>query len=78
VSRLLDLTARRHPERTAGWRSGRPSIADVPSAHLQYPAVAAAVSSGVMPLEGEAFEPSRAVSGAEVIAVVDRLEAFAR
>jgi tetratricopeptide (TPR) repeat protein len=79
VNRLLDLTARRHPERTAAWRSGRPRIADVPSEHLQYPAVAAAVTSGVMPLlEGGTFGPSRAVSGTEVVAVVDRLEALAR
>ena len=78
VSRLLDLTSRRHPERPAAWRSGRPRIADVPSAHLLYPAIAAAVTSGVMPLEEGSFEPSRAVSGAEVTAVVDRLEALAR
>jgi tetratricopeptide (TPR) repeat protein len=79
VSRLLGLAARRHPERTSPWKLARPEIADVPNDHLQYPAIAAAVTSGVMPLlEGGAFGPSGAVSGTELFGVVDRLEALAR
>jgi Tfp pilus assembly protein PilF len=79
VSRLLDLAARRRPERAATWMSGRPRISDLPGEHLLYPAVAAAVTSGVMPLlEDGAFGPSRAVSGAEAIGVIDHLEVLAR
>lgn len=56
----------------------RPAIADVTPTHLSYPAVSFVVASGLMPmLEGNRFQVSRAVSGAEAIAVVERLRALA-
>jgi hypothetical protein len=57
----------------------RPTIADVPAAHLSYPDVAVAVSSGIMELvDGGMFRPARIVTGAEAVGVVDRLERLAK
>jgi len=57
----------------------QPKIADMPPSHLVYPAAAVAVASGVMPLvDGERFEVNRAVTGAEAVAVIDRLQALTR
>lgn len=56
----------------------RPAIADVSAAHLSYPAVAAAVASGVMDLyEGRRFEVARPVSGAEALDAVTRVRGLA-
>ena len=76
VSRLLTLMAADDPalqKRIAE----RPKIADMSAGHLNYPAAAAAVAAGVMPLlEDGRFEVSRAVTGAEAIEVIDRLRAL--
>lgn len=74
VSRVLALlgsdavkSARRQP------------VADMPADHLSYPAVSAAVASGVIPLlEGGLFRPSRVVTGPEALEAIGRLEALAR
>jgi tetratricopeptide (TPR) repeat protein len=72
VSRVL--AALQHPST----REPRPVIGDVAGDNQNYAAVAAAVASGVMPLEGGLFRPSRIVSGAEAVDVVGRLESLAR
>jgi tetratricopeptide (TPR) repeat protein len=78
VSRMVTLLSARDPvlrKRIAE----RPTIADMNTGHLSYPAAAVALASGVMPLlDGGRFQPGRAVSGAEAIEVVDRLRALAR
>jgi hypothetical protein len=51
-----------------------PAITDVGADHLRYKDVAAAVGSGVMSLEGTYFRPSRVVSGAEAVDVIQKLE----
>jgi hypothetical protein len=57
------------------WQSDRREIKDVSAAHLNYEAVAASVSSGILPLSDDGtFQLSRPVSGAEAVAAVDRLE----
>lgn len=62
-------------EDVARWRAARPTLADVPSTHLAFPAIAAAVASGAMSLVDDTrFVPGRAVSGAEALAAVARLE----
>jgi tetratricopeptide (TPR) repeat protein len=77
VSRVVTLIAARDPALRKRI-SERPKIADMSPGHLSYPAVAVAVTSGVLPLlEGQRFQVSRAVSGAEAIAAVDRLRALA-
>ena len=79
VSRLLPLAAADSPQRLAKWREGRPKLADVPEAHLVYPAAALTVQAGVLSLlPDEVFAPGRIVSGAEAIEALDRVEAIWR
>lgn len=76
VRAALAMIARTHPAVQARL-AGQPAIADMNPAHLNYPAVAAAVSSGVLPLlDGDRFDIERPVSGAEAIAAIDRLRAL--
>ena len=77
VSRAVTLLS---PSRSAlrDVLAARPTIADMASGHLSYPAAAVAVASGVMPLdEGGRFDVSRAVSGADAADVIARLRALA-
>jgi tetratricopeptide (TPR) repeat protein len=78
VSRLLTLIESTRPELAGKWQGARVAINDVASTHLSYPAVSAAVASGVMPLAGGNFELLRGVSGAEAMDIISRLEALAR
>ena len=78
VSRLLTLIAATRPELAKKWQGARITIADVPSTHLNYPAVSMAVAAGVMPLSNGNFDLLRPVTGAEAMDVVGRLEALAR
>ncbi|HWI18776.1 MAG TPA: tetratricopeptide repeat protein [Vicinamibacterales bacterium] len=78
VSRLLALIGAAKPELAKKWQGARVAIGDVPSTHLSYPAVSAAVASGVMPLAGSNFELLRPVSGADALNIISRLEALAR
>jgi tetratricopeptide (TPR) repeat protein len=78
VSRILTLIASIRPDVASKWQGARLKISDVPPGHLNYPAVSAAVASGVMSLDGGAFQLLRAVSGAEALDVTARLEALTR
>lgn len=78
VSRLLQLIASAKPELAKKWQGARLAINDVAPGHLSYPAVSAAVASGVMSLSGGNFELLRAVTGAEAMEIISRLEALAR
>jgi tetratricopeptide (TPR) repeat protein len=79
VSRVLSLIAAEKPRLAARWRDPRQKFSDLAPGHLQYPAAARAVSSGVMsPAEGEAFQLSRPVTGAEAVDAIGRLAALAR
>ncbi len=78
VRRVLDLVAPRRPALAEQWNGARPAIADVPFSHLGYPAVAVAVGSGVMRLQDGAFSPAQGLTGAEAVAIVERLEELAR
>jgi tetratricopeptide (TPR) repeat protein len=73
---LLRIVGRTRPAVQARINS-RPTIPDVSTSHLNYPAIAAAVSAGVLPLDGGRFETERPVSGADAIAALDRLRALA-
>jgi tetratricopeptide (TPR) repeat protein len=78
VNRALSLIALRNPELAAKWQGARLTIADLPPAHLAYPAVSAAVAAGVMRLLPDGtFQLLRPVSGAEAVEIVGRLEALA-
>lgn len=78
VSRLLSLIAATKPELAKKWQGARVVIGDVGSTHLSYPAASIAVASGVMPLVAGNFELLRAVTGAEALEIISRVEALAR
>lgn len=75
VSRALGVL--RPAATVAGWDATAVTVTDVPAEHLAYPAVRRAVASGVLRLEGGAFNLLRPVTGAEVVDVVTRLSAMA-
>lgn len=54
--------------------TARPAIADVSPGHLSYQDVATAVAAGVMPLAEGRFGINSLVTGAEAIAVIERLQ----
>lgn len=76
VSRVVGLVARRRPDLRQKMNE-RPQVADMSTAHLDYPAVAVAVSTGVLSLSDGRFQVSRQVSGAEAIDAVTRLQMLA-
>jgi tetratricopeptide (TPR) repeat protein len=78
VARLLAKIAAQHPGRQPAWESARLKFSDLGPGHLAYPAASVAVASGVMKTApGDAFQPSRPVSGAEAIEAIDKLRALA-
>jgi len=78
VSRLLGLIARRQPALAEAWRSSSYKFTDLLPGHLSYPAAALAVKAGVMPaLDGQTFQLTRVVTGAEAVAAVEHLQRLA-
>ena len=78
VARLLAKIAAAHPGQRPQWETARLKFSDLSAGHLAYPAASVSVASGVMKTaSGDAFQPSRAVSGAEAIEAIDRLRALA-
>jgi tetratricopeptide (TPR) repeat protein len=78
VSRVLGLIAAVNPVAARKWQGAHVTINDVAPSHLSYPAVSAAVASGVMTLSNGNFELLRTISGAEATDIVTRLEALSR
>jgi tetratricopeptide (TPR) repeat protein len=78
ASRILSLIATEKPALAASWRNVRHRFPDVSAGHLAYPAASLAVEAGVMrPLEDGTFQLARAVTGAEAVAAVKKLEELA-
>jgi len=78
VARLLARIASQNPARARGWDGARLKFTDLLPSHLAYPAVSVAVASGVMKTAaGNAFQPSRAVTGAEAIEAITKIQALA-
>ena len=74
ANQILAVIAAENPKLGASWRNARRRFSDLPTGHLRYRAAAVAVEAGVMqPLEQDAFELSRPVTGAEAVAAVNRL-----
>jgi tetratricopeptide (TPR) repeat protein len=77
VTRVLNVVAARQQALAQSWRSARPMFSDLPPTHAAYPAAALAVGAGVLQAGPEnSFQPTRPISGAEAVAVMDRLEAL--
>ena len=75
VSRVVGIIAAGDPARGRRWQNARYAFSDLEPGHLQYPAASVAVAAGVLPvLDGNTFQLTRAVSGAEAIAAIARLE----
>ncbi|MGE3841987.1 MAG: S-layer homology domain-containing protein [Vicinamibacterales bacterium] len=77
VSRVLTLLAQRQPAWQKTWMGSRHEFTDVTPDNLYYPAVALAVSAGILDADGGAFQAGRVVSGAEAVAAMERLQALA-
>jgi hypothetical protein len=78
LARLLARVAAQNPARARSWESARVRFSDLSPSHLAYPAASLAVAAGVLKTSGEnSFQPSRAVTGAEAIDAVSKIEALA-
>jgi tetratricopeptide (TPR) repeat protein len=79
TARLLARIAPQNPARAKAWETARLKFSDLSTGHLAYPAASIAVASGVMKTTAEkAFQPSKAVTGAEAIEAIAQIEALAR
>jgi len=65
------------PGNVRSWDSARLQFSDLSVRHLAYPAASAAVAAGVLATgPGNAFQPSKPVTGAEAIDAINKLEAL--
>jgi tetratricopeptide (TPR) repeat protein len=78
VAHLLARIAAQNPARAKAWDAARIKFSDLSPSHLAYPAASMAVASGVMTtVAGNGFQPSRAITGAEAIEAVTKIQALA-
>jgi len=78
VSRLLGQLAADDPIRARSWQAARIRFSDLAPTHLAYPSASMAVAAAVMDTgAGDAFQPSKVVTGAEAVAAISRVEALA-
>ena len=78
MSRLLARIAVDDPIRARSWQAARMRFSDLAPTHLAYPAASMVVAAGVMETgPNNTFQPSKAVTGAEAVAAVARVEALA-
>lgn len=78
ITRLLSNIASVSPAQVRDWQNAQIRFADMSPGHLAYPAASAAVAAGVMAtMPDGSFQPSRAVTGAEAIESMERLQALA-
>lgn len=81
VAAVLDALsgAQRRGSLDAAFAAARRTFPDVPNDHLAFRSASAAVSAGIMTVDaGNRFQPAGVVSGADLFAVVARLEARAK
>jgi tetratricopeptide (TPR) repeat protein len=78
TTRLLAKITVVPPAQASAWSNARGRFTDIAAGHLAYPAASTAVAAGVMAAAPDgAFQPSRAVTGAEAIEAIERLRAMA-
>jgi tetratricopeptide (TPR) repeat protein len=77
LARALEVVSTRDPKSAKRWREAQPQFADLAPGHPSYPAAALAVTAEALkPLEGQTFQVSRPVTGAEASAAIERLRAL--
>jgi hypothetical protein len=77
LARAIELIALRDPGAARAWREAQPRFVDLAPGHPSYPAAALAVAAGALTtLDGDAFQASRAVTGAEATTAIERLRAL--
>lgn len=75
VARLLKIIAAGRPQLLKDWQSRQQKMSDVGVSNLHYADASLSVAAGVLPLmDGGQFQLSRAVSGAEAIDAISRVE----
>jgi tetratricopeptide (TPR) repeat protein len=75
VARMLKIIAAGRPELLKQWQSRMQKMGDVGVSNLHYADASLSVAAGVIPLvDGGSFHLSRAVSGAEAIDAISRIE----
>ena len=79
ASRVLNAIAATKPQLGNTWRNARPKFSDVAPGNLRYPAVSLAVAAGVMSGTADgSFQPTRPVTGAEALGIVQKLQELSR
>lgn len=74
MTRLLAKVAVVSPAEARKWQGARGRFSDISASHLAYQAASVATAAGVMTTTPEgAFQPTRAVTGEEAVAALDRL-----
>jgi hypothetical protein len=77
-SALLRLLSASQPDQWTRWQTARPTFADLGGSNLWYSPAAIAVSAGVMTAPGGRFDPARAVTGADALAAIAKIEQIDR
>jgi tetratricopeptide (TPR) repeat protein len=78
IARLLARIGAQNPSQAKAWDSARLKFVDLSPSHLAYPAASMAVAAGVLTAApGNSFQPSKAVTGAEAIDAIAKLEGLA-
>ncbi|MYD71860.1 MAG: tetratricopeptide repeat protein [Acidobacteria bacterium] len=71
---VLTLIADIDPVAASAWEGERPRFRDMGTGHLNYDGAARAVAAGVLStIEGDRFEPTRPVGGADAVDAIRRL-----
>src|SRR5438093_1065744 len=74
VNHLLERIAPANPVQAKSWQAAGVKFSDISAGHIAYPAASAAIASGVMSVGVDnSFQPSRPVSGPEVMEVIGRI-----
>jgi tetratricopeptide (TPR) repeat protein len=78
AAQLIGLASSTRPAELARWKAARPRFTDLGASNLYYTAAALAVTAGAMDIEADKFEPTKPATGADLMAVVARIEQIVR
>jgi len=78
TANVLKIIGSSRPAVAKIWESARPHFSDLAPTHLAYPAASMAVGASVLQVGADdTFQPSRAITGAEAIEAIGKLESLA-